>query len=66
MKRILMAVHLVGSKSGETSYYVSGKAVSPEKFHAAIKAESMAGKLGRAITQSTGFGYRILWDKESK
>lgn len=59
-KRILMAVNMTGAEVRRT-YYVSGKVVSESDFDATIKGELMAKRLAPALTQSTGFGYRVLW-----
>lgn len=64
MRRFIQAVHLTGSIKGTTNYHVDAMLVSEEVFHEKIKEGLMRGQLARPITQSTGFGYRTVWDKK--
>lgn len=43
-------------------YYVGGKPVDSDAFAATLKSASLAGKLTHVTTQSTGFGWRTVWE----
>jgi len=62
-KRFLECVHLRGDLIGERRLYSDGKRVSDHDYSIAWLEAYKAGKLGVPVTQSTGFGYRIITDK---
>ena len=64
-KRFLIAAH-VSPHDVTYNYSVGGKYVDAIKFAAALRAASMAGELTHCVTQSTGFGWRSVWERRSK
>lgn len=56
-KRLLVCHHV---KDGHVNHYVGGKLVDACEFRRAFR--ELGGKLLPARPQSTGFGYRIVWE----
>lgn len=55
--RLLIAHHL---NDGHTNHYVAGKLVTPTDFR--TKFRELSDRLAPALPQSTGFGYRVVWE----
>lgn len=65
-ERLVMAVVTPPRNSSSLSeirrYYIDSSRVDSEAFAATLKSASLAGKLSHVVTQSTGFGWRTVWE----
>lgn len=55
--RFLIAHHI---RDGHTNHYVGGRLVDAAEFRA--KFRDLKQQLVPSVPQSTGFGYRVVWE----
>lgn len=56
--RILLCHH----EDGHVTHYVGGRRVSAAAFRKRFRELIEQGRLIPALPQSTGFGYRVVWE----
>lgn len=61
-QRLLLAATVRHDAPVSYRYYLDSRLIDDAEFAATLKAASLAKRLTHTTTQSTGFGWRTLWE----